>query len=103
MDVYSGYILVLDKLVTNEEYGQVQSELRNYISEHGVFSNLHVTKDRDWLNHIEWWNMYSSSTTHLQKLVVRVVSLVVNTYSTKRCWSTYSFIHNIKRNITNVV
>jgi hypothetical protein len=71
--------------------------LRKYISEHGVFSDLHANKDCDRLSPIEWWNMYGSSTTHLRKLVVRVLSQVVNTSSTERCWSTYSFIHNAKR------
>jgi hypothetical protein len=76
--------------------------LSKYISEHGVFANLHATKDRDRLNPIEWWNMYGSSTTHLHKLVVRVLSQVVNTSSAERCWSTYNFIHNVKRNNLNV-
>jgi hypothetical protein len=44
--------------------------------------------------------MYSSSTTH--KLAVRVFSQVVNTSSKERCWSTYSFIHRVKRNNMNV-
>jgi hypothetical protein len=76
--------------------------LSKYISEHGVFGNLHATKDRDRLGAIEWWNMYGSPAKNLHKLAVKVLSQVVNTSSTKRCWSTYSFIHNVKRNNLNV-
>jgi len=76
--------------------------VRKYINEHGVFTNLHATKDRDRLNPIERWNMYSSSTTHLHKLVVRVLSQVVNTSFAERCWTTYNFIHGVKRNGLNV-
>jgi hypothetical protein len=32
---------------------------------------------------------------------VKVLSQVVNTSSTERCWSTYSFIHSVKRNNLN--
>ena len=32
---------------------------------------------------------------------MRVLSQVVNSSSTKRCWSTYSFIQNVKRNSLN--
>jgi hypothetical protein len=102
-EVQNGYMLALDKLVPDEEEcAQVRSQLSKYISEHGVFANLHATKDRDRLNPIEWWNMYGSSTTHLHKLAVRVLSQVVNTSSAERCWSTYSFIHSMKRNNLNV-
>jgi hypothetical protein len=45
--------------------------------------------------------MFGSSTTHLHKLVVRVFSQVVNTFSVERCWSSYSFIHIVKRKNLN--
>jgi hypothetical protein len=35
-------------------------------------------------------------------MAMRVLSQVVNTSSAKRCWSTYSFIHNVRRNRLNV-
>jgi hypothetical protein len=100
--VQNGYMLALDKLVPNEEEcAQVRSELRKYISEHGVFVNLHATKYQDRMGSIEWWNMYGSFAKNLQKLAVKVLSQVVNTSSAERCWSTYSFIHNVKRNNLN--
>ena len=36
-----------------EECAQVLSELSKYIGEHGVFGNLHATKDGDGLSPIE--------------------------------------------------
>jgi hypothetical protein len=101
-DLQNGYMLALDKLVPDEEEcAQVRSKLRKYISEHGVFCNLHATKDRDRLGAIEWWNMYGSPAKNLHKLAVKVLSHVVNTSFAKRCWSTYSFIHCVKRNNLN--
>jgi hypothetical protein len=95
-------MLALDKLVPDEEEcAQVRSELRKYISEHEVFGNLHATKDRDKLGAIEWCNMYGSPAKNFHKLVVKVLSQVVNTSSVERCWSTYRFIHSVKRNNLN--
>ena len=96
-------MLALDKLVPDkEEYAQVRSELSKYISEHGIFGNLQATKDRVRLSPIKWWKMYGSSTTYLHNSVMYLLSQVVNTSSAERCWSTYSFIHNMKRNNLNV-
>ena len=55
-EVQNGYMLALDKLVPDEEEcAQVRSEfLSKYINEHGVFGNLHTTKDLDGLSPIEW-------------------------------------------------
>ena len=45
--------------------------------------------------------MYGSSCPRLHKLATKVLSQVVNSSSAKRCWSTYSFIHSMKRNRLN--
>jgi hypothetical protein len=82
-------------------FNRVRNELSKYISEHGVFDNLHATKDRDRLGAIEGWNMYGSSAKTLHKLAMKVLSQVINTSSAKRCWSTYNFIHGLKRNSLN--
>ena len=95
-------MLALDKLVLDEEEcAQVRSELSKYISEHGVFGNLHATKDQDRLGAIEWWNMYGSPAKTLHKLAMKVLSQVINTSFAESCWSTYSFIHSVKRNNLN--
>jgi hypothetical protein len=46
--------------------------------------------------------MHGGATPQLQRLAAWVLSQVVNTSSVERCWSTYSFIHSIKRNRLNV-
>ena len=37
----------------------------------------------------------------MPKLAKKVLSQVVNSSSAERCWSTYSYIHNVKRNRLN--
>ena len=92
----------IDKLVFDEEESSLlRSELSKYLSDIGPFGTLHARKDRDRAPPIEWWNMYGSSSPRLHKLATKVLSQVVNSSSTKRCWSTYSFIHSVKRNRLN--
>lgn len=37
----------------------------------------------------------------MTKLAVKVLSQMINNSFAERCWSTYSFIHNVKRNCLN--
>jgi hypothetical protein len=53
------------------------------------------------LSSLAWWNVYGDGTPQLQRLATRVLSQVMNTSSAERCWSTYSFIHNVKRSRLN--
>ena len=79
----------------------MRSELSKYLNDIGLFGTLHARKDRDRAPPIEWWNMYGSSCPRLHKLATKVLSQVVNSSSAERCWSTYSFIHSVKRNRLN--
>ncbi|KAF5200238.1 hypothetical protein FRX31_010174 [Thalictrum thalictroides] len=50
---------------------------------------------------IEWWATYGAETPELAEVARKVLSQPVTTSSAERNWSTYSFIHNIKRNRLN--
>ena len=56
--------------------------------------------DRDRFDTLTWWETYGGQGL-LPKLAKKVLSQVVNTSSAERCWSTYSYIHNVKRNRLN--
>ncbi|KAL7191463.1 hypothetical protein ACSBR2_023526 [Camellia fascicularis] len=51
---------------------------------------------------LSWWHMYGGAALELFLLSVKVLSQSVNTSCAKRCWSTYSYIHNLKKNKLNV-
>ena len=91
----------IDKLVPDEEEcALLRSELSKYLSEIGLFGTLHARKDRDRAPPIEWWNMaHHAHACH--KLATKVLLQGVNSSSVERCWSTYSFIHSVKRNLLN--
>jgi hypothetical protein len=93
----------LDKLVPDEEEcDKIQQQLSQYMLSQGAFGTNHALRDRGNLSSLAWWNVYGGGTPQLQRLATRVLSQVVNTSSAERCWSTYSFIHNVKRNRLNV-
>jgi hypothetical protein len=92
----------LDKLVLDEEEcDKIRQQLSQYMLGQGAFGTNHALRDRGNLSSLAWWNIYGSGTPHLQRLATRVLSHVVNTSSAERFWSTYSFIHNVKRNRLN--
>ena len=44
------------------------------------------------------WNFYGGALPHIQKLAIKVLSQVASSSSAERNWSTYGFIHSMKRN-----
>ena len=57
-------------------------------------------EDRDRFDALTWWDTYGGMGL-LPKFAKKVLSQVINTSSAERCWSTYSFIHNVRRNRLN--
>jgi len=92
----------LDKLVPEkEECANLCLELGRYFSGTGLFGSLHVMEDRDRFDPLTWWEAYGGMGLLPKLEKKKVLSQVVNTSSTKRCWSTYNFIHNVRRNRLN--
>ena len=50
---------------------------------------------------IDWWSNYGSETPELQEVAIKVLSQPISSSSAERNWSTYSYIHNVKRNRLN--
>ena len=91
----------LDKLVPDrEECARLRLELGKYFSCTANFGSFHAMEDRDRFDALTWWEAYGGMGL-LPKLAKKVLSQVVNTSSAERCWSTYSIIHNVRRNRLN--
>eukprot|EP00253_Pinus_taeda_P032417 PITA_32417 len=100
-EVTRGYLEALEKLVPDrEECAAVRLEIGRYFSGTGLYGNFHAMDDRDRFDTLTWWETYGGQGL-LPKLAKKVLSRVVNTSSAERCWSTYSYIHNVKRNRLN--
>ena len=50
---------------------------------------------------IDWWSSYGSETPELAVIAKKILSKPIISFSAERNWSTYSYIHNVKRNRLN--
>ena len=50
---------------------------------------------------IDWWSTYGAETPELAVIAKKVLSQPISSSSAERNWSTYSYIHNVKRNRLN--
>ena len=60
-----------------------------------------VQADAAAMNAIDWWFTYGSETPNLNEVAKKVLSQPISSSSAERNWSTYSFIHSVKRNKLN--
>jgi hypothetical protein len=67
----------------------------------GMFVLPPVQLDAFTMDLIEWWVSYGSETPDLAEVAKKVLSQPISSSSIKRIWSTFSHIHNAKRNRMN--
>ncbi|GKC04516.1 hAT dimerization domain, ribonuclease H-like domain protein [Tanacetum coccineum] len=67
----------------------------------GLYSRPEAQIDTVTMDPIDWWSTYDSETPELAEIAKKVLSQPVSSSSAERNWSTYSFIHNVKRNRLN--
>ncbi|KAF7835522.1 Dimer_Tnp_hAT domain-containing protein [Senna tora] len=66
-----------------------------------VFGQFGCLQNRWDLEPKEWWIMYGPSAPLLQNLALKLLSQPSSSSCCERNWSTYSFIHSMKRNKIN--
>jgi hypothetical protein len=80
------------------ELAELKNQFTSFITGSGAFGNVNALADRGKLAPISWWGYYGAETPELQTLASRVLSQVCSSSAAERNWSTYGFIHSIKRN-----
>ena len=55
-------------------------------------------RDKTKLIPLNWLNFHGGEIPNIQKLAVKILSQVASSSSAERNWSTYGFIHSVKRN-----
>lgn len=83
-----------DRIEVTQEFVKFSSAAE----ELGQFDSL---QDRWNLKPKEWWIMYGSSIPKLQSIALKLLSQPSSSSCCERNWSTYSFIHSMKRNRLN--
>ncbi|KAE8793587.1 hypothetical protein D1007_31746 [Hordeum vulgare] len=101
-EVMEGVIEALNRIAEDKkEYALLREELNTFIMKKGLYAIDAVQADAATMNATEWWFNYGSQTPTLSEVAKKVLSQPISSSSAERNWSTYSFIHNVKRNKLN--
>ena len=94
-----GYKTALKKIYRNVGIAmEVREEFGGFVQSTGNFSDPVAMNDRGHPDPITWWGFHGGDSIHLSTLATRLLSQVVSSSLAKRNWSTYGFIHSVKRN-----
>eukprot|EP00253_Pinus_taeda_P003127 PITA_03127 len=98
-EVVEGFKNAFRKLFVDPEIGLwIRAQFSHFVGSEGWGCDIECMRDKSRLSPIEWWNFYGGALPHIQKLAIKVLSQVASSSSAERNWSTYGFIHSVKRN-----
>ncbi|GFY95204.1 hypothetical protein Acr_10g0005890 [Actinidia rufa] len=101
-DVSKVYLDVVDRLLRNSgEACIVRAQLSEFVCNTGVFGRPQAIQDKRTMSAVHWWNLHGAPAPELCGLAVKVLSQSINSSCAERAWSTYGFIHSVKRNYLN--
>ncbi|KAF2315478.1 hypothetical protein GH714_039842 [Hevea brasiliensis] len=96
---------VMDAFERIAENGAEQKLLREqfviFHMKKGIYSMPAAQIDAVTMDSIDWWSTYGSETPELAEVAKKILSQPISSSSAERNWSTYSYIHNVKRNRLN--
>lgn len=75
----------------------VLTEMAEYRARDGLWSNNFIWKNVNKMNPVLWWKGMCGSTM-LSKVDIRILSAPVSSAESERSFSTFGFIHSLKRN-----
>ena len=81
-----------------ENLKRVKEEYTRFSTCTGEFNDYDSIYDRWILDPLNWWVNYGQSTPLLQGLAIKFVNQLASSSCCERNWSTYNFIHSMKRN-----
>ncbi|KAL8156125.1 hypothetical protein AgCh_001281 [Apium graveolens] len=103
-EVVQGVLKAFDKIGEDEEERRVlRHQLASFQGKEGMFRSLAAKIDAVTMSPISWWSTYGAETPQLSEIAIKILSQPISSSSAERVWSTYSYIHNIKRNRLNSV
>ncbi|KAL0418819.1 UNVERIFIED_CONTAM: hypothetical protein Sradi_1295400 [Sesamum radiatum] len=77
---------------------EVNVELARFFGCLDDFADEDSLRDRWEMDPIKWWLVHGSATPHLQSISLKLLAHISSSCYCERNWSTYAFIHSIRRN-----
>eukprot|EP00253_Pinus_taeda_P035891 PITA_35891 len=99
-EVFKGFLNAVKKIYGNtEEASDIRSQFAQFSRGQGVFgSHASLADRRKKKDPIDWWWLHGVDAPELQQFAIRLLGQVASSSSCERNWSTYAFIHSVKRN-----
>ena len=86
---------------SGEEECLLREQCATFHMKKGLYALAAAHMDAVTMDAIDWWSSYGSETPELAVIAKKILSQPISSSSAERNWSTYSYIHNVKRNRLN--
>ncbi|XP_038709524.1 uncharacterized protein LOC120004292 [Tripterygium wilfordii] len=101
-EVVMGVMEAFEKIAENAaENKLLREQFATFHMRKGIYAMAAAQLDAVTMDAIDWWSTYGSETPELAEVAKKVLSQPISSSSAERNWSTYSYIHNVKRNRLN--
>lgn len=101
-EVVVGVMKAFERIAENEDEERVlREQFTTFHMKKGLYSMAAAQMDAVTMEPIDGWSSYGSKTLELADVAKKVLSQPVSSSSAERNWSTYSYIHNVKRTRLN--
>ncbi|XP_056692238.1 uncharacterized protein [Spinacia oleracea] len=85
----------------NDDVGKVMEEYAQFSMKSGPFEDLTCISRMHSMDPKSWWANFGAQTPLLQSLAFKVLGQPTSSSCSERNWSTYAFIHSLRRNKLN--
>ncbi|XP_056682715.1 uncharacterized protein [Spinacia oleracea] len=85
----------------NDDVGKVMEEYAQFSMKSGPFEDLTCISRMHSMDPKSWWANFGPQTPLLQSLAFKVLGQPTSSSCSERNWSTYAFIHSLRRNKLN--
>jgi hypothetical protein len=96
-EVATGVKKVLQRLFPSFQQTEVREEFSCFAAGLEDFADISALEERSTMNLIKW-TCHGANGVYLQSLATHILSQVASSSLAERNWSTYGFIHSMKRN-----
>ena len=100
-EVKRGFRAAITKMYDEDDAKKIRRQWVHFANLNGPFNKHDAKEDLKDLGQedpIGWWRMHGDDAPEIQYLAIRLLSQIASSSTAERNWSTYSFIHSIKRN-----
>jgi hypothetical protein len=97
-EVASGVKKAFQRLFLAFQQTKVREEFACFVVGLEDFADISSLEERRTMDMVKWWTCHGENDVYLQSLATRILSQVASFSSTTRNWSTYGFIHSVRRN-----